>query len=220
MKTGFTSRERSILLELAKNARLSDRDLAAKLKTSQPTITRLRSKMMEDKYIDRFVILPNLSKLGLKFWSVTTMKPSSSSAGKKILQWAHDSPQVLMAGEGEGPRMHSVLVESIHADFSQYQEFIQDFKEKFAGQVTDIHAFYMDPSNVSKFYHWHSVLENRLLQLKVEADTEKKLSRGQRLRQALEKIPNPLERIQNPLRAKEVKPTEVDDKKLVEKEEN
>jgi DNA-binding Lrp family transcriptional regulator len=200
MKTGFTSRERSILLELAKNARLSDRDLAAKLKTSQPTITRLRSKMMEDKYIDRFVILPNLSKLGLKFWSVTTMKPSSVGAGKKILAWASDSPQVLMAGEGEGPRMHSVLVESIHADFSQYQEFIRDFKDKFAGQVTDLHAFYMDSQNVTKFYHWHSVLENRLLQLKMGADTERKLSRSERFRQALEKIPNPLDRIQNPLK--------------------
>lgn len=202
MKNGFTSRERSILLELAKNARLSDRELAAKLKTSQPTVTRLRSKLMEDKYIDRFVILPNLTKLGLRFWSVTTMKPATVGASKKILQWAHESPQVLVAGEGEGARMHSILVESIHADFSQYQEFISDFKEKFAGHVTDINSFYMDSQNVSKFFHWHTVLENRLLQLKLESDSEKKLSRGERFRQALEKIPNPLDRIQNPLKGK------------------
>ncbi|MEK6970526.1 MAG: Lrp/AsnC family transcriptional regulator, partial [archaeon] len=190
-------------LELAKNARLSDRELASKLKTSQPTITRLRSRMMEDKYIDRFVILPNLGKLGLNFWSVTTMRPSSTSSSRKILQWAHDSPPVLLAGEGDGPRMHSILIESIHADFSQYQEFIRDFKDKFAGQITDIHSFFMDSKDVTKFYHWHSVLENRLIQLKVEMDTEKKLSRGERFRQALEKIPNPLERIQNPLRPRE-----------------
>jgi DNA-binding Lrp family transcriptional regulator len=204
MKGTFTSRERSILLELAKNARLSDRDLAAKLKTSQPTVTRLRSRLMNEKYIDRFIILPNLTKLGLRFWAVTTIKPSSPGAVKKILQWAHESPQVLLAGEGEGMRMHSILLESIHADFSQYQEFIRDFKEKFAGQVSDLNPFFLDSQNMTKFYHWHSILENRLLQLKLE-DGEKKLSRGERFRQALEKIPNPLGGIQNPLKSKETR---------------
>ncbi|MFH0970777.1 MAG: Lrp/AsnC family transcriptional regulator [Candidatus Diapherotrites archaeon] len=205
MKNTFSSREREILLALAKNARLSDRELASKLKTSQPTITRLRSRLMNEKYIDRFVILPNLAKLGLHFWVMTTIKPSSSSIVKKMVQWMQDAPSVLFATEGEGPGMHSVLMESIHADFAQYQSFIRDFREKFSGQIGDVHSFYSNVENVSKYYHWHGVLENRLLTIAL-VESAPKLSRSQRLRHALENIPNPLERISNPLRGKEKEP--------------
>ncbi len=206
MKTAFTAREREVVLALAKNARLSDRELASRLKTSQPTITRLRSRLMSEKFIDRFVILPNLSKMGLHFWAVTTVKPTSPSAAKKIVQWANDSSSVLFAAEGEGANMHSILLESVHANFSEYGKFSRELKEKHAGNLLDISTFFVDAANISKFFHWHAVLEKPLHALQRSLD-EKKPSRSERLRQALSTIPNPLDRISNPLRSKETKST-------------
>ena len=101
-------------------------------------------------------------------------------------------------------RMHSLAMESVHASFSEYQTFMRDFKEKFAGQVSDLTPFFIDTKNIAKYYHWHAVLENRLNKLKEENETSKgKVSRREQLKQALEKIPNPLSTIQNPLKQKE-----------------
>lgn len=205
MKNGLSTREKHVLIELAKNSRVSDRDLASKLKTSQPTITRIRSKLMSDSFVDRFMILPNMEKLGIQFHAFTFIRSHNPATAKKMGQWAHEHPSVLFASEGEGLHNHTFVFESLHGDYGEYVQFIRLFREKFAGQVSDVSSFFMDPKSAAKFYHWHSIVEDRVSKLKVIPEDGKKLSRSERFRQALEKIPNPLEKIQNPLRGRESK---------------
>ena len=111
MKNALSSREKHVLLELSKNARLSDRELAAKLKTSQPTITRIRSRLWNEKFVDRFLILPNLEKFGLEFHVFSFVKVNTPGTLKKLVQWGNENPSVLFAGEGEGLHNHQFVLE-------------------------------------------------------------------------------------------------------------
>jgi hypothetical protein len=77
-------------------------------------------------------------------------------------------------------------------------------KEKFAGQWSDVTPFFSDTQNISKYYHWHALIEDRASKIKTE-NGEKHVSNRERLRAALERIPNPLDRIQNPLKSRETK---------------
>lgn len=192
MKNGLSSREKQVLLELSKNARLSDRELAAKLKTSQPTVTRIRSRLWNEKFVDRFLILPNLEKLGLEFHAMTFVRADSPSVLKRAAAWATENPSVLFAGEGEGLREYQFVMESLHANYTEYQAFIRNFREKFSSLV-ETSSFFLDAGSISKYYHWHTVLEDRLAKVKdLPLPAEKRITNRDRLRQALEKIPNPL----------------------------
>jgi DNA-binding Lrp family transcriptional regulator len=204
MEKRLTNREKAVLLELAKNSRLSDRDLAARLKTSQPTITRIRTKLMKEKFIDRFMILPNLEQLGLFFQAVTFIQTQVPAVNKKMAQWAMEHPAVLFAGEGEGLRNHTLMFESLHSGFSDYNTFIRSFREKFGNQVVNVQHFFLDTENIAKFYHWHSVMENRLSQASDEHWIRRKISKmsnREKIGLALERFPNPLKKtIPKPVR--------------------
>ena len=196
MSSSLSSKERAVFLELSKNARLSDRELAQRLKTSQPTVTRIRTKLFKENFIDRFLVLPNLQKLGLHFQAMTFIKAQSPATIKKVAQWAQENPAVVFVGEGEGIRMAQLMVHSLHGDFSEYTLFSKELKEKFSGQLMDVDSFYLDSKSISKYYHWHAVIEERLKKLKEFHDDQiKKLSRRERLSQALQNLSQLKERI-------------------------
>lgn len=196
MNSSLSSKERAVFLELSKNARLSDRELAQRLKTSQPTVTRIRTKLFKENFIDRFMILPNLQKLGLNFQAMTFIKATNPATIKKVAQWAQENPSVVFAGEGEGIRMAQLMIHSLHGDFSEYSIFSKELKEKFAGQLVDVDSFYLDSKSIAKYYHWHSVIEERLKKLKEFHDAnEKKISRREQLSQALQGLSQLKERI-------------------------
>ncbi|MBM3282417.1 MAG: Lrp/AsnC family transcriptional regulator [Candidatus Diapherotrites archaeon] len=202
MKNGLSLKEKQVLIELGKNARLSDRELASRLKTSQPTVTRIRTKLMDNGFVDRFMILPRLDKLGLRFHAFTFVRTTSLAVSKKISAWGAEQSCVVFASEGDGLRNHSVVLESVHEDYHEYALMTRSLKEKFAGQWIDVSPFFTDVSSISKFYQWHSLIEDRASKIILE-NVEKRVSNRERLRAALEKIPNPLERIPNPLRGRE-----------------
>ena len=64
MKGRIRDIELKILSELMKNARISDRELAKKIGVSQPTVSRIRSRLEKEGYIRGYTVLPNLRKLG------------------------------------------------------------------------------------------------------------------------------------------------------------
>ncbi len=205
MKSALSSREKNVLIELAKNSRLSDRELAAKLRTSQPTVTRIRTKLVQEGFLDRVLMIPKMEKLGIRLHAFTFVRAHNPAAVKKMSGWAGEQPVVLFASEGEGLQNHTFVLESLHTDFSEYTQFVKGFREKFAGQFSDVAPFLVDSNSISKFYHWHTLIEDRVNKLKTVEWGEKKLSRGERFKQALSTLPNPLGGISNPLKAREVK---------------
>jgi len=60
-------KEMRLLVELIKNSCRSDRNLAKVLGTSQPTVTRMRNKLVKEGIIQEFTVIPALRVSNFRF---------------------------------------------------------------------------------------------------------------------------------------------------------
>ena len=63
-----------LLLEYLKDSSRSDRELAKILGVSQPTISRMRAKLLKDGIIDHFSAIPDLTKIGYEILAISFVK--------------------------------------------------------------------------------------------------------------------------------------------------
>jgi len=61
-----------VLNNLLSNCKRSDREIAKLAKISQPTVTRVRQRLIDKGIIKRYIAIPDYAKLGFKFGSITT----------------------------------------------------------------------------------------------------------------------------------------------------
>jgi len=57
-----------------KNSHRSDRELARTLKVSQPTITRIRTRLEKQGYLREYTVIPDFAKLGFQIVAFTLVK--------------------------------------------------------------------------------------------------------------------------------------------------
>jgi DNA-binding Lrp family transcriptional regulator len=118
-------REKDVLFQLLRNSKLSDREIAKKLNTSQSTITRTRHKL-ENKYIKSYTIVPNLAELDISliaFTLLSTTNPATDTM-KKVNEFIEKNPNIVFVGHGEGMGKTGVFI-SFHRSFTDYTEFMQ-----------------------------------------------------------------------------------------------
>jgi len=63
-----------LISELMRNSRRSDRELAKVLGTSQPTVTRTRTRLEKEGYIKEYTMIPDFSHLGYQIMGVTLLR--------------------------------------------------------------------------------------------------------------------------------------------------
>jgi len=133
-----------ILFELMKNSYVSDRKLAMKLGSSQPTITRKRRKL-EKEVIDSYTIVPKWTKLGYNLLVFTFVKsPICNSketypnCEKEGMKWVKKQRNILMAGPCEGMGMTSFII-SVHKTYADYSEFIAELRLDLGDLMSETH---------------------------------------------------------------------------------
>jgi DNA-binding Lrp family transcriptional regulator len=135
------NREKELLLQLLRNSKLSDREIAKKLKTSQSTITRNRHRL-EKKVLVSYTSVPDLQKLGIKLIAITLCRcinPSSKS--KDMMHVFRDSmPNIIFSGHGEGMGKTMAVV-SLHNDFSDYTTFMSNLRQVSKDCFEDVESF-------------------------------------------------------------------------------
>jgi len=140
----------ALLYELMKNSRRSDRDLAKILDVSQPTVTRMRKKLETTDYIREYTLVPNFVKLGFEivaftFLNVARSCNDSSLSPKELSQkahkWIEQNKHVIFAGTGEGIRGKNCVVVSLHRDFTDYTNFISEFRQQWEKNILDVESF-------------------------------------------------------------------------------
>ena len=62
--------ELRLVSELMKNSRRSDRELAKELGISQPTVSRLISRLQKEGVIKEFTMVPDFCKLGFNLMAI------------------------------------------------------------------------------------------------------------------------------------------------------
>jgi len=117
-----------LLYELIKNSRRSDRDLAKVLRFSQPTVTRTRRKLEDEKYVLQYTALPDFTKLGFELAALTFMQwqPETEAPYK----WFEKDPRVIFVSEGSGLDGKNSVIVTMHKNYTDYSTFIADLRQK------------------------------------------------------------------------------------------
>lgn len=129
--------ELRLISELMKNSRRSDRELAKALKISQPTVTRTRSRLEKEGYLNEYTVIPDFQKLGFQLaaFILVRMKKNLSTEEtekarqvtmKDMMEKAPD--EIVLFYRGIGSEYSGVLV-SFHKSYSDYSKLIGRMKE-------------------------------------------------------------------------------------------
>jgi DNA-binding Lrp family transcriptional regulator len=129
-----------LALELLKNSKRSDRELAKILKVSQPTISRTRHKLEKSGVIQEYTIIPDFRKLGFEIMALTFFKMNPEFFSPEFLEKARKGaekvPDAIFISTGEGMRMTGVII-SFHVNMTDYHRHLNmlrlDYKEVLEG---------------------------------------------------------------------------------------
>jgi len=154
------NREKELLFQLLRNSKLSDREIAKKLKTSQSTITRTRHKL-EHRLIKSYTVVPDLSKLEIKIIAFTfaSCPTPSSDLMNNIKNFVDQQPNIIFAGHGEGIGKTGIMI-SFHKDFSDYTDFMRKARLQCKGFGETVESFVVSSDKLLRTLNMSKAVEH------------------------------------------------------------
>jgi DNA-binding Lrp family transcriptional regulator len=150
--------ELRLIGELSRNSRRSDRELARALHVSQPTVTRIRSRLEKEGIIREYTIVPDFIRLGYEMVSITFAKmaeaPSQETIAEimkkaKEMEKKNPSPTIVsMRGIGCEADYVSVAFHRNYSEYTEYAKYIRQFPHV---KVDEIKSFVIDLNDQSHF---------------------------------------------------------------------
>jgi DNA-binding Lrp family transcriptional regulator len=137
-----------LLYELVKNSRRSDRDLAKTLGYSQPTVTRTRKKLEDEKYVLQYTTVPDLTKLEFEVaaFTFTQWQPGADSTYPLL----EKDPRVVFIAEGNGMEKSAIIV-TVHKNYTDYSEFVAKLQK--TKTVQSLSTFLVALADVKKHFN-------------------------------------------------------------------
>ncbi len=142
--------EFKMLSELVKNSRRSDRELAKAIGVSQPTATRIRSKLEKEGYAKEYTTIPDFSKVGyhilafnfIKLDLKTFLPPMDARAFKEMhfKAFSTNPGAVLLDKRGMGMKYDAIIM-SLHPDYSSCDKFRAFIRKTMAERIVDMDTF-------------------------------------------------------------------------------
>jgi DNA-binding Lrp family transcriptional regulator len=163
-----------VLSELMKNSKLSDRELAKKIRCSQPTVTRVRRKLEREGYIREYTMIPDFLKLGYQILAVTLFKykkrfdVEKTKKAKKILgeSFKKGPFEIIMAERGMGCGYNAIMI-SVHKDYTSFIKLINWAQQFYSLELGEIDSFLVDLADEVRYQPLtFSSLAKHLLTLK------------------------------------------------------
>ena len=141
-----------ILFELMKNARISDRNLAKLLGTSQPTVSRKRA-FLEKELLEGYTAVPKWDKMGFEILAVILVRSPLKFASEKERRdaidkshkWLSKQPNVIMASECRGMGMTGVMI-SLHKNYSEFDEFMNNHRQQLGDLLEEVQTIVVNLS--------------------------------------------------------------------------
>jgi DNA-binding Lrp family transcriptional regulator len=169
--------ELKLISELMKNSRRSDRELAKVIGASQPTVTRIRSKLEKEGYMLEYTMMPNFIKLGYHLFALTfismkqTISPEEAEKARATaLEAAKNAPAnivVIERGMGLG---HTAIIGSFHKDYASYVELVDNLKRD-SYLENDADSFLINLDDKAHYRHLTpATLAKDLLMLKEKSE--------------------------------------------------
>jgi len=165
-----------LLAELMKNSKTSDRELAGKLRVSQPTVSRVRARLEKEGYIKEYTLIPDFRKLGFEIMAVTLVKLRRELTQEETVkmrkfadEFLKESPfAFIMALDGNGLGYDRIVM-SLHEDYADFVRFVRATREVRFAELVAFDSFMISLS--SRHYQplTFSILADYMLAMKEKA---------------------------------------------------
>lgn len=131
-------RMKSVLLELLKDSSRSDRQIAKALGVSQPTVSRMRTKLVNEGVIKEFTVIPDFAKMGYEIMAISCvkLKPPATEILEKGMQWIKTHRNILFAADGEGMGKNGVVI-SLHKNYTDFSKFVSKSLQYWGEEIQD-----------------------------------------------------------------------------------
>jgi len=128
----------SLLLELLKDSKRSDRELAKVLGVSQPTITRTRSRLVKEGVIKEFTVIPDFLKMGYEIMAISCVKKKTpiTELSQETVDWMKKFPNVLFVANAEGMGKNVVMI-SLHKSYTEFSKFVREQLQHWKEEIQD-----------------------------------------------------------------------------------
>ena len=140
--------ERKMLAELVRNARRSDRELAKSIGTSQPTATRIRTKLEREGFIKEYSAIPDVTKIGYSMLALTFLKLDLKLSQSALQDFKNTHFEALAknpfaiflvkTGMGLG---YDAVVLSLHENYASCDQFRNVCRDSMSSNITDMDTF-------------------------------------------------------------------------------
>lgn len=137
-----------LLRLMIKNSRVSDRELAKLLQVSQPTVTRMRSRLEQEGYIKTYTVIPDFTKMGYQILAFTFSKlrsyPTTEEAiniVQRASDWVNNRPNVIFAADGQGLGGKDVIMISFHRNYGEFTDFIHSYAFEWGQFISTFDTF-------------------------------------------------------------------------------
>ncbi len=161
----LTLRGKQVLRELIKNCKTSDQEIARKLRTSRPTILKIRKRLEEKGIIKGYTPLIDFEKIGLTIQTVILYRWKDYSKSKELeetINFIKSLPEVILFVKGEGVGSKTDLIVSLHEDLKDYEKFIRKLKYQWKNNVEDTEVFLSSVEGIFKNYDLSSPIISKL----------------------------------------------------------
>jgi DNA-binding Lrp family transcriptional regulator len=119
--------ELRLIAELMKDGRRSDRELAKVIGISQPTVTRIRTKLEKSGAIKEYTIIPDFAQLGYTLMGATSLEVTEALSKEKFqkvrkatINIERTAPHAaLLAINGVGTKKNRLFI-SFYENYSEY----------------------------------------------------------------------------------------------------
>jgi len=147
-KNTLKEAELKLVVELMKNSRRSDRELAKATGLSQPTVSRLRMKLEKGGYIKEYTMIPDFEKLGYEILAITFVKlgknlePEQIDEARRIAKEDLEKTPfaVVMLERGLGLKYDGVIV-AFYEDYVAYSKHMDVLKQYSFLETSEIESF-------------------------------------------------------------------------------
>ena len=140
MRKGVKKRMMSLLLELLKDSKRSDRELAKVLGVSQPTVSRMRWRLEEEGVIKEFTVIPDFVRMGYEIMAISSFRSiRAKGITERAVKWIMAKPNIIFASEAEGMGKNGVII-SLHKNYTDFSKFLRDFRLEGGDDLQDYDA--------------------------------------------------------------------------------
>jgi len=131
-------KDRSLLFEFLKDSKRSDRELAKVLGVLQPTVTRMRSKLVKEGVIREFTVIPDFVKMGYEIMAISffKMRKPLNEPTENALEWTKKYPNMIFLADGEGMGKDTVMM-SLHENYTEYSKFVTEQRMHWGENLKD-----------------------------------------------------------------------------------